>query len=93
MPEKRARLLVVDDEPSILMSITMALVEIGYRVRSAGDGSSALHEIEREVPDILLSDLNMPNVSGFELLSDVRRQYPRIQRIAMSGAFSGNETL
>jgi hypothetical protein len=41
------------------------------------------------MPDILLSDLNMPGMSGFELLSVVRRRFPSIQVIAMSGAFSG----
>ncbi len=43
-----------------------------------------------EMPDILLSDLNMPGMSGFELLSVVRRRFPAIQVIAMSGAFSGD---
>lgn len=62
----------------------------GYRVRSATDGLSALTEIRRETPDILLSDLNMPGMSGFELLSIVRRQFPEVRVIAMSGAFSGD---
>jgi CheY-like chemotaxis protein len=87
----KARLLIVDDEPAIRTSMSLVLAEIGYRVRSAADGHSALLEIEQEVPDILLSDLNMPGMSGFELLSVVRRQFPAIQTIAMSGAFSGNE--
>jgi CheY-like chemotaxis protein len=60
-------------------------------VRTAEDGFSALAEIRKEIPDILLSDLNMPRMSGFELLSVIRRRYPSIQTIAMSGAFSGNE--
>jgi CheY-like chemotaxis protein len=91
MHEKKTRLLVVDDEPSIRMLITLVLVESGYQVRFAVNRFSALHEIRQEVPDILLSDLNMPSMSGFEFLSLVRRQYPADQTIAMSGAFSGNE--
>jgi CheY-like chemotaxis protein len=86
-----ARLLIVDDEPSIRYSLTCVLTEIGYDVRSAEDGFSALLEIRNEVPEILLSDLNMPGMSGFELLSEVRRQFPAIQTIAMSGAFRGDE--
>ena len=82
-----ARLLIVDDEPSIRYSLACVLTEIGYDVRSAEDGFSALLEIRNEVPEILLSDLNMPGMSGFELLSEVRRQFPAIQTIAMSGAF------
>lgn len=91
MPETKARLLIVDDEPSIRMSFSQILTEMGYGVRSAADGLSALAEIRREVPEILISDLNMPGMSGFELLPLVRRRFPRIQVIAMSGAFSGNE--
>ena len=59
-------------------------------MRSAVDGFSALSEIRQEAPEILLSDLNMPGMSGFELLSVVRRRFPAMQVIAMSGAFSGN---
>jgi CheY-like chemotaxis protein len=86
-----ARLLIVDDEPSIRYSLSCVLAEIGYDVRSAEDGSAALLEIRNEVPEILLSDLNMPGMSGFELLLEVRRQFPAIQTIAMSGAFHGDE--
>jgi CheY-like chemotaxis protein len=91
MPDTSAKLLIVDDEPLIQMSMSRVLTEIGYRVRSASDGFSALHEIRKEIPDILVSDLNMPNMSGFELLSVVRRRIPAIKVIAMSGAFSGDE--
>jgi CheY-like chemotaxis protein len=85
-----ASLLVVDDESSIRKSLSAVLAEIGYKVRTAEDGFSALREIRKEVPDILLSDLHMPGMSGFELLSVVRRRFPAIQSIAMSGAFSGD---
>jgi len=87
-----AKLLIVDDEPSIRTSMSMVLTEIGYSVRSAQDGFSALVEIRKEIPDIILSDLNMmPAMSGFELLSVVRSRFPAIRVIAMSGAFSGDE--
>jgi CheY-like chemotaxis protein len=86
-----ARLLVVDDEPSIRTSMSQVLAEIGYSVRSAQDGFSALVEMQKEIPEIILSDLNMPGMSGFELLSLVRRRFPAIRLIAMSGAFSGDE--
>lgn len=86
-----ARLLVVDDDPSTRAMLSEVLTEIGFSVRSAQDGFSALAEIRKEIPDILLSDLNMPGMSGFELLSVVRRRFPPILAIAMSGSFSGNE--
>jgi CheY-like chemotaxis protein len=57
----------------------------------AEDGFSALRAIRQQAPDILISDLNMAGMSGFELLSVVRRRFPEMQTIAMSGAFSGDE--
>lgn len=67
------------------------LDEIGFSVRSAENGLSALVEIGRKVPDVVLSDLNMPRMSGFEFLQLVRRHFPLIHLIAMSGAFVGDE--
>lgn len=91
MPHTTARLLIVDDEPSVLTTLAQVLGQIGYHVRTAEDGFSALRELRHEVPDILLCDLNMPGMSGFELLSVVRRRFPAIHAIAMSGAFQGDE--
>ena len=91
MLHTKVKLLIVDDDPLIRMSMSLVFTEIGFSVRSAEDGFSALRLIRREPPEILLSDLNMPDMSGFELFSVVRRQFPAIQTIAMSGAFSGIE--
>lgn len=55
-----AKLLIVDDEPSIRNSMSQVLVEIGYSVRSAQDAFTALVELRKQTPDIILSDLNMP---------------------------------
>jgi CheY-like chemotaxis protein len=58
-------------------------------VREAADGFGALAEIKSELPDILISDLNMPAMCGFELLAIVRRRFPSIgAAAAMSGAYS-----
>lgn len=91
MPCTKDRLLIVDDEPSIRESLSFVLAEIGYPVRAAEDGLSALMEMRKETPDMILSDLNMPGMSGFEFLSVVRHRFPAIPVIAMSGAFCGNE--
>jgi CheY-like chemotaxis protein len=91
MLHTKVRLLIVDDEPSIRVSLSFIFTQLGYSVRCAEDGLSALRQIRREQPEILLSDLNMPRMSGFELFSAVRRQFPAIHTIAMSGAFSGIE--
>jgi CheY-like chemotaxis protein len=91
MHEARAKLLVVDDEAPIRMSLSAILDEFGYDVRTADDGFFALTEMRRDLPDVIIADLNMPRMSGFELLSVVRRRFPAIQVIAMSGQFSGDE--
>jgi CheY-like chemotaxis protein len=91
MFETGTRILIVDDEPTIRSSMSQLLDEIGYCVRCAEDGFSALLELGNELPDILLSDLNMPGMSGFELLSQVRHRFPSVRAIAMSGAFHGDE--
>ena len=90
MAHTRLRLLVVDDEPSLRTSLSLVLRQLGYDVRSAGNGFAALSEVREEIPDILLSDLNMPGMSGFELLSVVRRRFPAILAIAMSSIHSGD---
>jgi CheY-like chemotaxis protein len=92
MPATQSTLLIVDDEPTVRRTLSNVLAEVGYSVRSAEDGLCALREIRDEVPELLLSDLNMPNMSGFELLSVIRRRFPAIRTIAMSGSFSGNES-
>jgi CheY-like chemotaxis protein len=84
------KVLVVDDDALLRMSLLQTLTHAGYKVRSADGGHAALSEIDRETPDLLLSDLNMPGLSGFELLSIVRRRFPAIQVIAMSGAYFGD---
>jgi len=88
MAPKLVNLLVVDDDAQVRMAICCVLAELGYHVRSAKEGFSALAEIREQCPDIIVSDLNMPGMSGFELLSVVRRRFPSIRTIAMSGTFS-----
>lgn len=91
MPDIKASILIVDDEELVRTSIAEVLTFLGYRTRSAADGLSALIQLRQEVPDILLSDLNMPEMSGFELLSIVHRRFPHIYVIAMSGMFTENQ--
>jgi CheY-like chemotaxis protein len=82
-------LVVVDDNPVLISVLSEIFHECGHRVRVASGGFAALAEIGKRVPDILLSDLGMPGMSGYELLSVVRRRFPSIRVIAMSGAYSG----
>lgn len=83
----KTRLLVVDDEPAILQTMTAILEGQGSTVRTADDGFAALNLLRRTEPDLIISDLRMPHMSGFELLSIVRRRYPHIPVIAISGEY------
>jgi CheY-like chemotaxis protein len=91
MPHTKAKILVVDDEHPIRSTLSLILTESGYQVRCANDGFSALLELRGEVPDLIVSDLNMPGMSGFELLTVVRHRFPAVSVIAMSGSFSGDQ--
>jgi CheY-like chemotaxis protein len=90
MPEEKTKLLIVDDDAALRHSFAEIFRLCGNKVRTAEDGFSALMQMRRQVPDILLSDLNMPGMSGFELLSVVRRRFPSVWVIAMSSLFSGD---
>jgi CheY-like chemotaxis protein len=81
------QVLVVDDDPTIRTCLTVLLESVGYDVATAGDGVEALLLINESTPDILISDLNMPGMSGVDLLSEIRRRFPSIVTIAMSGAY------
>jgi CheY-like chemotaxis protein len=79
----------VDDEALVRTCLSDLFSRYGYSVRNASDGFSALAAIREEIPDLILSDLNMPGMSGFELLSIVRRRVPSIRVVAMSSAYGG----
>ena len=90
MGQRKPKLLIVDDEPLTRTLLTQIFSDLGHEVNTAEDGFSALEQMREDVPDVLLSDLNMPGMSGFELLSVVRRRIPEVYVIATSGAFAGN---
>ena len=82
------RILVVDDDESIREVFTLMLRKEGYEVATAENGFDALLKLKEVViPDVIISDLNMPKMSGFEFLSVVRRRFPKISVIASSGAY------
>ena len=88
MPAPKKTLLLVEDDSQLRLLLFTIFTQSGYRVRAAEDGLSALAQIRAAMPDIVLSDLYMPGMSGFELLSIIRRRFPAISVIAMSSAFS-----
>ena len=81
------RLLVIDDESLSRDLLQGSLSAKGYEVGIARDGFAALAQMRGALPDLIVSDLKMPNMSGFEFLSIARRRFPQIPTIAVSGEF------
>lgn len=87
-------ILVVDDDNAIRDSLVMVLQSAGYHeISIAKNGFDALLQLKRRVPTLVISDLNMPQMSGFELLSVLRRRFPQISVIAMSGAYHSGDAV
>src|SRR6187399_2413744 len=70
----QARILVVDDEWSIRDLLSTVLEFAGYQVRTAADGAEAMREVGVFAPDLILLDVNMPGVDGFDVCRRVRAQ-------------------
>lgn len=79
-----ARLLVVDDEKSILSTIEATLKEAGHSVEIADSGEMAIALMRRETPDILLTDLRMDGMSGLDLLHKAREYFPGATVVIMT---------
>ena len=90
-PPSTCRILVVDDDSSVRESVAMSLTAAGHNVVVAHNGFGALSKLRKSLPDVVVSDLDMPEMSGFELLSVIRRRFPQVLTVAMSGAYSGSE--
>src|SRR5271166_513554 len=86
----KPQILVVDDEPSVRESLGMLLMAAGYDVAMADNGVSAVSQLDRAVPDLIVTDLNMPHMSGVELISHVRSRYPGVSIVAMSSDYQGD---
>jgi CheY-like chemotaxis protein len=89
MESFRYRILIVDDEPSLRQLGKLLLEAQGYEVLCAEDGFEGLAALKESLPDIIISDLRMPNMNGFEFLSVVRRRFPTSPVIVISSEFTG----
>ncbi|MBE0583727.1 MAG: response regulator, partial [Desulfofustis sp.] len=81
----RSKILVVDDEPRIRDACRMVLSEEGFEVALAADGQEGVQMIREEHFDVILVDLMMPVLSGFEVLSYVRESHPDTVVIVITG--------
>jgi PAS domain S-box-containing protein len=83
-PLARVRILVADDEPDMLSLIVFVLEETGAEVRAVQSGSAALECLEEFQPDILISDISMPEGDGYELIRQVRSRSKNLPAIALT---------
>jgi len=74
------RILVVDDQPANLRAVSALLTRHGYEVVTAGNGEEALSLASAQVPDLLLLDMMMPGMDGFELLEQIQ-QHPELRKL------------
>ncbi len=83
------KILIVDDEPNIVMSIEFLLKKEGFSTETAGDGEAALEKVRSFAPDLMLLDVMMPKKSGFEVCEIIRadpsQHQPRIIMLTAKG--------
>ena len=83
--EVGVRCLVVDDEPGVRSVLVRLLTSRGYEVREAVNGREAVAALEREPFDLVLSDIHMPEVTGVQLLAEVRQRWPEVGVVMITG--------
>jgi DNA-binding NtrC family response regulator len=84
-PARPITLLIVDDEEVILKALKRVIRDDGYRVLTALEAEEALRLVSSEMVDVVLSDIDMPGMSGLDLMVRLRRNYPRIVRLMLTG--------
>jgi len=87
-PSINATILLVDDEPNVTDALKRALRREPYEILTAVSGAAALELLERNHVDVVISDEQMPGMSGSVFLSTVRKQFPHTIRMILSGQAS-----
>jgi len=84
------KVVVVDDDQKVLITIEKTLRQIGFEVFTTGDGKKALELIEREIPDLVISDILQPGMDGILLCQEIKKTpaYNHIKIILITGVFN-----
>jgi CheY-like chemotaxis protein len=85
-------ILVVEDDPQLREVITEVLSDEGFTVHEASDGQRALEEIAADMPDLVLSDISMPRLTGVELAEELSRREDPVPIVLMSAASNAPRT-
>ena len=86
-------ILVIEDDPIMREALTDWLQAAGYSVRAAADGSAGLAAVKLAVPAVVITDIHMPGTSGAAIISELKRDYPEVAIIAISGLFNSGHGL
>jgi DNA-binding NtrC family response regulator len=81
----KSRVLVVDDEDTLRTVLSQELKGEGYDVETAADGQLAIDTLKEKQFDLVLLDIKMPNVSGFEVLKYIKQDHPSLKVIMLTG--------
>ena len=87
------KILVCEDEEILLTSLEFRLKKQGFEIILAKDGKEAIDKIKTESPDLIVADIMMPNVSGLELITFVRKKMKSDLPIIMISAMGNDETV
>lgn len=82
---KKSSVLVVDDEDALRTVLTSELSNEGYEVRNASDGDEAIAELQKAKYDLVLLDIKMPRMNGFEVLKFIKEQQPKTKVVMLTG--------
>jgi DNA-binding NtrC family response regulator len=80
-----ARILIIDDEPQIRSMLRLMLERDGYEVVEAPDGIEGIRAYRQKPADLIITDLIMPNKDGIGMIIELKKEFPDIKIIAMSG--------
>jgi CheY-like chemotaxis protein len=78
-------ILVIDDEPDVRDAVKRVLDRAGYTVRTADSGVGALADLESVHTDVVITDIIMPKVDGVQVIESIRKAFPSVRIIAISG--------
>jgi CheY-like chemotaxis protein len=78
-------ILVIDDEPDVRDAVKRVLDRAGYSVRTADSAVDAMVEIERIPTDVVITDIIMPKIDGVQIIESIRKVFPSVRIIAISG--------
>jgi CheY-like chemotaxis protein len=86
-------ILIIEDDPIMREALTDWLQAAGYGVRTAADGSAGLAAVKFAVPAVVITDIHMPGTTGAAVIAELKRDYPQVAVIAISGLFNSGHGL